>query len=158
MSEKRIIKKYPNRRLYDTAISSYITLEDVRKLVLDDIEVEVIDARSKDDLTHNTLLQIMVDQEEKLTPLFTTEMLQQLICIYGASSQILLRQMLEQSLELFKQQQLASLESDEKVESVSNDVIRQVSQENVNRWQTIQEKSTSTVPFDSVESDSEINN
>ncbi len=140
MSEKRIIKKYPNRRLYDTAISSYITLEDVRRLVLDDVIVQVIDARTKDDLTHNTLLQIMVDQEERQTPLFTTEMLQRLIRIYGASYQLLLRQMLEQSFALFSQQQLVAKDSGDKYVDSPTAFMHQLTEENVKSWQALQEK------------------
>lgn len=160
MSEKRIIKKYPNRRLYDTAISSYITLEDVRRLVLDDVIVQVIDARTKDDLTHNTLLQIMVDQEERQVPLFTTEMLQRLIRIYGASYQLLLRQMLEQSFALFSQQQLVTKDSGDKYADSPTAFMHQLTEENVKSWQALQEKAAkgnleekATV----TESDSEIN-
>ena len=63
VSEPRIIKKYPNRRLYDTAVSSYITLSDVRKLVLDSKDFCVVDARSKADITRSILLQIILEQE-----------------------------------------------------------------------------------------------
>ena len=59
----RIIKKYPNRRLYDTATSSYITLEDVKKLVLDQTEFKVEDAKTKEDLTRAILLQIILEEE-----------------------------------------------------------------------------------------------
>ena len=65
MSEPRVIKKYPNRRLYDTAISSYITLEDVKQLVLERAEFHVIDARTNTDITHGILLQIISEQEEQ---------------------------------------------------------------------------------------------
>ena len=78
MSEKRIIKKYPNRRLYDTAISSYITLENVRQLIVEDVDVQVLDARTKNDITRNTLLQIITECEETTPPLFSTEVLQAL--------------------------------------------------------------------------------
>jgi polyhydroxyalkanoate synthesis repressor PhaR len=79
MSEKRIIKKYPNRRLYDTAISSYVTLEDVRRLILENVALQVMDVKSQADITHNTLLQIILDQESKGSRLFSTEILEQLI-------------------------------------------------------------------------------
>jgi polyhydroxyalkanoate synthesis repressor PhaR len=161
MSEKRIIKKYPNRRLYDTAISSYITLEDVRRLVLDDVIVQVIDARTKDDLTHNTLLQIMVDQEERQTPLFTTEMLQRLIRIYGASYQLLLRQMLEQSFALFSQQQFVTKENGDKSVDSPTAFMHQLTEENVKSWQALQEKAIKEGLADKAivtESNSEINN
>ncbi|PCI18326.1 MAG: polyhydroxyalkanoate synthesis repressor PhaR, partial [Piscirickettsiaceae bacterium] len=64
MSESRIIKKYPNRRLYDTEISKYVTLNDVRQLIIEKEPVKVIDAKSKDDLTRSVFLQIILEQEE----------------------------------------------------------------------------------------------
>ena len=64
MAQVRIIKKYPNRRLYDTEISSYITLEEVRQLVLDSEEFEVRDAKAGDDLTRSVLLQIIAEHEQ----------------------------------------------------------------------------------------------
>ena len=63
MTDKRLIKKYPNRRLYDTAISSYVTLEDVKGLVLDGVDFEVTDAKSGADLTRTILLQIISEEE-----------------------------------------------------------------------------------------------
>ena len=62
-TKTRLIKKYPNRRLYDTELGVYITLEDIKKLVIDQIDFQIIDARSKKDLTHSTLLQIISEQE-----------------------------------------------------------------------------------------------
>ena len=82
MTDQRIIKKYPNRRLYDTAISSYITLEDVKNLILEQTSVKVIDARSQNDITHSTLLQIVSEQEEKGPHLFSNEMLELMIRFY----------------------------------------------------------------------------
>lgn len=94
MSETRIIKKYPNRRLYDTAISSYITLEDTRRLVLEGLDIQVIDARTKNDITHGTLLQILVDQEDKQSPIFSNQDLQKLIRCYGTTRQITASEMI----------------------------------------------------------------
>jgi polyhydroxyalkanoate synthesis repressor PhaR len=101
MTEQRIIKKYPNRRLYDTAISSYITLEDVKRLVLEQTAIKVIDARTQNDITHNTLLQIIMEQEEQGPPLFSNEVLQQMIRFYGGTVPGLFKQMVEQSVSLF---------------------------------------------------------
>ncbi len=72
MAQIRIIKKYPNRRLYDTEISSYITLEEVRQLVIDGDEFEVRDAKTGDDLTRTVLLQIISEHEGDGQPMFTT--------------------------------------------------------------------------------------
>jgi polyhydroxyalkanoate synthesis repressor PhaR len=105
MSEPRIIKKYPNRRLYDTAISSYITLEDVKHLVVDRLEFRVIDARSNDNITRGILLQIISEQEEQGTPIFTTELLSHIIRFYGDTLQGMMGNYLEKSLQSFVEQQ-----------------------------------------------------
>ncbi|MBA1146272.1 polyhydroxyalkanoate synthesis repressor PhaR [Ectothiorhodospiraceae bacterium WFHF3C12] len=105
MSESRIIKKYPNRRLYDTAISSYITLADVKRLVLDRVDFEVIDAKTKSDLTRSILLQIISEEEEGGEPIFSTELLAQLIRAYGGNMQTMLTSYLEKSMELWSDQQ-----------------------------------------------------
>ena len=86
MNEARIIKKYPNRRLYDTAISSYITLEEVKRLVQEQVALQVIDARTKEDITHNTLLQIIVEQESKQASLLNCDILQKMIRFYEGAS------------------------------------------------------------------------
>ncbi len=68
MSDPRVIKKYPNRRLYDTVESRYITLADVRKLVVDRIDFVVIDKKSQNDITRSILLQVIADQEHTGSP------------------------------------------------------------------------------------------
>lgn len=85
MSEIRIIKKYPNRRLYDTVLSRYITLEDVKSLVQAQVPIQVIDARTKKDLTHSTLLYLIVDQENSNKPLLNPALLEQMIRLYTGS-------------------------------------------------------------------------
>ena len=101
----RIIKKYPNRRLYDTEISSYITIDEVRQLVVDGEEFEVRDAKTGDDLTRMVLLQIISEHEEKGTPLFSTKLLSQLIRFYGDSLQGFMGTYLERSMQVFLDQQ-----------------------------------------------------
>lgn len=105
MSEPRIIKKYPNRRLYDTAISSYVTLGDVKRLVLNRTHFRVVDARSNADITRSILLQIISEQEEQGNPIFTTEVLAQIIRFYGNTLQGMMGNYLEQSLQVFIDQQ-----------------------------------------------------
>src|SRR5438552_1890889 len=97
MTTLRIIKKYPNRRLYDTELGVYITLDEIKKLVLRRANFQVIDARSKKDLTQNTLLQIISEQETSLTPLFTIPILQDFIRFYHEKSHNLFSQFLEQA-------------------------------------------------------------
>ena len=105
MSEPRVIKKYPNRRLYDTAISSYITLEDVKQLVLERAEFHVIDARTNTDITRGILLQIISEQEEQGSPIFTTDVLAHIIRFYGDTLQGMMGNYLEKSLQAFVDQQ-----------------------------------------------------
>ena len=105
MSEPRTIKKDPNRRLYHTAISSYITLEDVKKLVLERAQFHVIDARSGEDITRGILLQIISEQEEQGNPIFTTEVLAHIIRFYGDTLQGMMGNYLERSLQSFVDQQ-----------------------------------------------------
>lgn len=105
MADPRIIKKYPNRRLYDTEISSYITLEEVRQLVVDGEEFEVRDAKSGENLTRSVLLQIISEHEDRGQPMFTTQLLSQVIRFYGDSLQGFMGSYLEKSLQVFLDQQ-----------------------------------------------------
>ncbi|MEO8010493.1 MAG: polyhydroxyalkanoate synthesis repressor PhaR [Dokdonella sp.] len=105
MTQSRIIKKYPNRRLYDTEISSYITLEEVRQLVVDCEVFEVRDAKTGDDLTRSVLLQIISEHEDRGQPMFTAQLLAQVIRFYGDSLQGFMGSYLEKSLQVFLDQQ-----------------------------------------------------
>jgi hypothetical protein len=97
----RIIKKYPNRRLYDTETSSYITLAEVKQLVLANAEFQVVDAKSGQDLTRSILMQIILEEESGSAPLFTSDMLSQMIRSYGNAMQGLMGNYLEKGLENF---------------------------------------------------------
>lgn len=102
----RILKKYPNRRLYDTAESQFVTLEDVKKLVLGHHDFKVEDSKTGKDLTSSVLLQIITEMEDSgAESLLTNKLLQQLIRFYGSGMQGLLSQYLEQSLATFLDQQ-----------------------------------------------------
>lgn len=97
----RTIKKYPNRRLYDTANSGYITLVDVKQMVLENIEFQVVDAKSGGDLTRSILLQIILDEESVGVPMFSSEMLSQMIRFYGTAQQSVMGQYMEQNVKAF---------------------------------------------------------
>lgn len=97
----RIIKKYPNRRLYDTANSGYITLADVKLMVLEFIDFQVIDAKSGDDLTRGILLQIILEEESAGVPMFSSEMLSQMIRFYGNALQGIMGNYMEQNVKAF---------------------------------------------------------
>lgn len=105
MDSPRLLKKYPNRRLYDTRISSYVTLEDVRQLVLDGEEFEVRDARSDQDITRLVLLQIIAEREEEGQPMLSTASLQLMIRFYGDPLHGFMSRYIERSLQLFLEQQ-----------------------------------------------------
>ncbi|MGQ4659699.1 polyhydroxyalkanoate synthesis repressor PhaR [Lysobacter sp. F6437] len=105
MASTRVIKKYPNRRLYDTEISSYITIEDVRQLIVDNEDFEVRDARSGEDLTRQVLLQIITEHEQDGEPMLSTQLLSQIIRFYGDSLQGFMGSYLERSMQGFLEQQ-----------------------------------------------------
>jgi len=97
----RVLKKYPNRRLYDTRTSSYITLQDVKQMVLEGETFEVRDAKTGDDLTRSILLQIILEEETGGMPMFTTQMLAQVIRFYGHAMQGMMGSYLEKNLQTF---------------------------------------------------------
>jgi len=97
----RVIKKYPNRRLYDTANSGYITLADVKQMVLDFVDFQVIDAKTGDDLTRSILLQIILEEESAGMPMFSSEMLSQMIRFYGNALQGIMGNYMEQNVKAF---------------------------------------------------------
>jgi polyhydroxyalkanoate synthesis repressor PhaR len=103
MAAQRVIKKYPNRRLYDTATSSYITLADVKKLVLEHVEFKVVEAKTGEDLTRSILLQIILDEEACGSPMFSSDMLSQIIRFYGNAMQGMMGAFLEKNIQTFIQ-------------------------------------------------------
>ena len=106
MSEApRIIKKYPNRRLYDTTTSTYITLNDVKGLVLKHVEFRVVDAKTNEDLTRSILLQIILEEENAGVPMFSSDMLSQIIRFYGHAMQGMMGSYLEKNIQTFIEMQ-----------------------------------------------------
>jgi len=97
----RLIKKYPNRRLYDTKTSSYITLADVKQMVLKQEEFQVVDAKSGEDLTRAILLQIILEEESGGLPMFSSDLLSQLIRFYGNAMQGMMGTYLEKNIRAF---------------------------------------------------------
>src|ERR1700741_657630 len=100
-SGPRVLKKYPNRRLYDTQLSSYITLADVKAMVLTGEHFEVRDAKSGEDLTRSILLQIILEEETGGMPIFSAQMLAQIIRFYGHAMQGMMGSYLEKNLQTF---------------------------------------------------------
>jgi len=100
-----VLKKYPNRRLYDTQTSSYITLADVKRMVLDGVDFEVQDAKTQEDLTRAILLQIILEEETGGVPMFSTNSLAQIIRFYGHAMQGVMGGLLERQMQAFTDMQ-----------------------------------------------------
>jgi polyhydroxyalkanoate synthesis repressor PhaR len=159
MEDKRIIKKYPNRRLYDTEESKYITLEDIKKLVLDNKEFIVKDVKSEEDLTRTILLQIITEQEDDGEPLFTTQALSHIIRFYGDSVQSVAGDFLQRSIDLFVTQQK---QLQEKLQSAVSDnpitAMAELTEQNLDMWKKMQENFFNTAmqtPFATKKEDEE---
>src|SRR4026209_179245 len=103
--QHRIIKKYPNRRLYDTETSSYITLAAVKKLVLDQVDFKVEDDKTHEELTRSILLQIILEEETEGAPMFSSDMLSQIIRFYGNAMQGMMGSYLEKNIQTFIEMQ-----------------------------------------------------
>jgi polyhydroxyalkanoate synthesis repressor PhaR len=140
MSEPRVIKKYPNRRLYDTVESRYITLADIRRLVIDKVEFVVIDKKTQEDITRSILLQVISEQEHQGEPLMSQDFLAQVIRSYGSAMQGFVGSYLEQSLKLLSSQQQQIRDHMRGVMgSETFDSIATLTQRNLERWRAIQE-------------------
>jgi len=98
-SSQRVIKKYPNRRLYDTDTSTYITLAEIKQLVMDNEPFAVVDAKSGDDLTRSILLQIILEEEANGSPMFTAPVLSNIIRFYGHAMQGMMGGYLEKNMQ-----------------------------------------------------------
>ena len=114
-----IIKKYANRRLYNTASSSYITLEDLARMVRENIDFKVLDAKTGDDITHSILTQIIMDEEANGGQMLPVSFLRQLIGMYGNSMQAMMPSYLEASMANFRENQSKIREAFEKGMSAS---------------------------------------
>lgn len=135
----RILKKYPNRRLYDTRDSVYVTLEDVRQMVLATESIKVVDSKTGNDLTRAVLLQIIAEQEgEGHEPLLTNRVLQQLIRFYGDSMQGVLSRYIEQSVMIFlEQQELYQRRMQNVLNATPVKMVQKIADQNLAFWRSI---------------------
>lgn len=141
MTATRIIKKYPNRRLYDTEESRYITLADVRELVLRKVDFTVIDKKSGDDITRSILLQVISEQEQHGDAVMSRDFLSQVIRSYGKVMPGFMAKYLEQSMKLFMAQQQAIRGQVKKVVGADPiGAVADVAQKNFNRWKSLQDE------------------
>ena len=145
MKDERIIKKYPNRRLYDTEVSRYITLADVRDLVMNCTAFKVVDTANDNDITRSILLQIMLEEESGGEPLFSATMLSQIIRFYGGTLQGMFARYLEGSLDLFSKQHHELVRS---FGETPFDAMTRMTQKNVELWSEIQGELMRAAGFD----------
>ena len=103
---QRVIKKYPNRRLYDTDTSSYITLAEIKQLVMDSESFSVVDAKSSEDITRSILLQIILEEEASGSPMFTAPVLSNIIRFYGHALQGMMGGYLEKNMQALMDMQV----------------------------------------------------
>ncbi|WP_416885897.1 polyhydroxyalkanoate synthesis repressor PhaR [Marinospirillum sp.] len=144
----RVIRKYANRRLYDTSQSRYVTLEDIRQLIVEREDFRVEDSKTGDDLTRHILLQIITEQENRETegassPMFSNKVLQQLIRFYGDSMQSSMGGYLEQSVTAFmeqqkilRQQMQQAMRSNPMQATTPMEVMRKIAEQNLLLWKT----------------------
>ena len=132
----RIIKKYPNRRLYDTELSKYITLENVKQLVTDNIDFCVKDVKTDEDLTRGILLQIISEQEHDGEPFFSASALSQIIRFYDDSMQSIAGDFIQKNLELFVEQQKKMQDA---VTNNPLDAMSEIAENNLKMWHDMQE-------------------
>lgn len=134
----RVIRKYANRRLYDTEQSRYVTLEDLRGLILDEVPFRVEDAKSGEDLTRTILLSIIIEQEQADSDaeVFSNDLLQQLIRVYAMSQPLPLARYLEQGTRLMlEQQQRMQDQWQQAMRHSPMEFMRELAEENMRFWQ-----------------------
>lgn len=136
MNVIRIIKKYPNRRLYDTFTKCYITLAEVKQLVLSNIEIQVVDVKTNEDLTNQVLLQIIMDEENRQIPFFTRNILQNIIRIYGHSTQELMQQYFEKMMAWLSDPEHNMQENLKNIKNPFS-MMQEFSEYNLNLWQSL---------------------
>src|ERR1700720_4245403 len=138
MSNQRVIKKYANRRLYDSTGSRHVTLDDIRKLIVAGEKVKVVDDKSGEDLTRAVLLQVISEQEQFGTPVLSIELLESIIRFYGNPVQEMLTRYMEQSVgTLVRQQQVMRAEMAKVLEGPMAPMA-EFARQNMEQWSKIQ--------------------
>jgi len=138
MSNERVIKKYANRRLYDSTGSRHVTLDDIRKMIVSGDKVKVVDDKSGEDLTRAVLLQVISEQEQFGTPVLSLELLESIIRFYGNPVQEMLTRYMEQSVgSLVRQQQAMRVEMAKVLEGPMAPMA-EFARQNMEQWAKIQ--------------------
>ena len=146
-SSPRVIRKYPNRRLYDTVESRYVTLADIRRLVVERVEFVVLDRRTEQDITRSILLQVIAEQEGAGESLMSRDFLSQVIRSYGSGVQDFVSRYLDESLKLFSREQRELRDRFKNVVGVDPlETVSALAQKNYQRWKSLQEEVFSRLP------------
>jgi polyhydroxyalkanoate synthesis repressor PhaR len=138
MTPERLIRKYSNRRLYDTAGSRHVTLDDLRQLIVAGEKIKVIDDKSGEDLTRSVLLQIISEQEQFGSPVLGAELLEMIIRFYGGPMQALLSRYLEQAFTTMVRQQDAVQAEMAKALQAPFAPFTELARKNVEMWEQVQ--------------------
>jgi polyhydroxyalkanoate synthesis repressor PhaR len=138
MSNERLIKKYANRRLYDSTESRHVTLEDIRKMIVSGAKVKVIDDKSGEDLTRAVLLQVIAEQDQYGTPVLSTELLEAIIRFYGNPVQEMLTKYMEQSVGTLVRQQETMRAEMSKALAGPMAPLAEFARQNMDQWSKIQ--------------------
>jgi len=136
----RVIKKYPNRRLYDTQKSAYITVADVLKIIRSGEDFQVVDAEKGEDITRSVLVQIITEQEAGASPIFTTDMLTRFIRFYDDSSQALFGEFLDKNLKMFSEQQKRFQDQMGNIIGSPLQIMQDLTERNLAMWTDMQSK------------------
>lgn len=143
----RVIRKYPNRRLYDTVESRYVTLADIRRLVVERVDFVVLDRKSQQDITRSILLQVIAEQEGAGESLMSRDFLSQVIRSYGSGLQDFVGRYLDESIQLFAREQRDLRDKFKNVVGIDPlETVTQVAQKNYQRWKALQEEVFSRLP------------
>ena len=138
MSNERLIKKYANRRLYDSTESRHVTLEDIRKMIVSGAKVKVVDDKSGENLTRGVLLQVIAEQDQYGTPVLSTELLEAIIRFYGNPVQEMLTKYMEQSVGALVRQQEAMRAEMSKALAGPMAPLAEFARQNMDQWSKIQ--------------------
>jgi polyhydroxyalkanoate synthesis repressor PhaR len=139
--EPRVIRKYPNRRLYDTVESRYVTLNDIRRLVVERVDFVVLERKTQQDITRSILLQVIAEQEGAGEALMSRDFLSQVIRSYGSGLHDFVGRYLDESIQLFAREQREIRDRFKSVVGVDPlETVTAVAQKNYQRWKSLQEE------------------
>jgi polyhydroxyalkanoate synthesis repressor PhaR len=139
MPSERLIRKYSNRRLYDTGGSRHVTLEDLRQLIISGEKIKVVDDKSGEDLTRSVLLQIISEQEQFGSPVLSPELLEMIIRFYGRPAQAMLSRYLEQSFTtMLRQQETMQAEMAKALQATPFAPLTELARKNMELWEQMQ--------------------